>query len=203
MENQDLSRRREFLVRSIKAGLALAIGGTVVRASGDTPIQPETVLFKDDGVIPNSKYPLLLYRNVIATAGSDPGSETQKLFAANNWTNSWKNGVYPFHHYHSTSHEVLGVYRGSASLRLGGEGGRTIEVKAGDVIVIPAGVGHKNLGSSADFGVVGAYPDGREWDLLTGKPGERPKADQNIAALPVPDKNPVYGIDAQIRIFWT
>jgi uncharacterized protein YjlB len=71
------------------------------------------------------------------------------------------------------------------------------------VIVIPAGVGHKNLGASADFGVVGAYPDGRDWDLLTGQPGERPKADQNIAALPIPGNDPVFGLDGPIREIWT
>ncbi|HXO96731.1 MAG TPA: hypothetical protein VN857_09120, partial [Chthoniobacterales bacterium] len=75
-------------------------------------------------------------------------------------------------------------------------------VRAGDVIVIPAGVGHKNLGASDDFGVVGAYPGGRHWDLLTGKPGERPKADQNIAALPLPDNDPVYGPDGPLRKIW-
>jgi len=127
----------------------------------------------------------------------------ENLFAANNWSNSWQNGVYPLHHYHSTSHEVLGIFGGSASLRLGGEQGKTVEVRSGDVIVIPAGVGHKNLGASADFRVVGAYPDGRSWDLLTGKPGERPKADQNIAALPVPHTNPVYGTGLPLKQFWS
>jgi uncharacterized protein YjlB len=155
--------------------------------------------FEDDGVIPNSRYSLLLFRNALPKIS---GSEVGKLFASNNWSNSWRNGVYPFHHYHSTSHEVLGVYRGSASLRLGGEQGRTVEVRTGDVIVIPAGVGHKNLGATSDFAVVGAYPDGRSWDLLTGQPGERPRADENIAALPVPETNPVYGAKAPISQFW-
>ena len=155
--------------------------------------------FEDDGLIPNSRYPLLVFRNALPNVS---GSETAKLFARNNWSNSWQNGVYPFHHYHSTSHEVLGVCRGLASLRLGGEQGRTVVVRAGDVIVIPAGVGHRNLGASSDFAVVGAYPDGRSWDLLTGQPGERPRADQNIAALPVPETNPVYGGEPSIRKFW-
>ena len=128
--------------------------------------------------------PLLLYRSALSNGAN--ARDLQKQFAANNWTNSWDNGVYSFHHYHSTSHEVLGIYKGSALLHLGGEKGEKLTVKAGDVIVIPAGVGHKNLGASNDFGVVGAYPDGRSWDLLKGEPGERPKADKNIAALPVP-----------------
>ena len=166
-------------------------------------IQPCPVLFKDDGVIPNSRYALLLYRHALDLEGEDPASRVQKQFASYNWTNSWINGIYPFHHYHSTSHEVLGIYSGSATVRLGGEQGHDFTVQAGDAIVIPAGVGHKNLGSSNDFGVVGAYPDGRQWDLLTGRPGERPKADQNIAALPMPDTDPIYGPDGPLRKFWS
>ncbi len=165
-------------------------------------VEPELILFQDDGVIPNSRYPLLLFRNALPGGSGISGSEVQNLFAANNWSNGWKNGVYPFHHYHSTSHEVLGTYSGSASLQLGGEQGKIIEVCPGDVIVIPAGVGHKNLGSSADFRVAGAYPDGMSWDLLTGKPGERPQSDRNIAKLPVPVTNPIYGQDMAVNRFW-
>jgi uncharacterized protein YjlB len=88
---------------------------------------------------------------------------------------------------------VLGVYSGAATVRLGGEHGKKVEVRTGDVIVIPAGVAHQNVGASDDFGVVGAYPEGREWDLLRGLPGERPNADRNIAAFPMPDNDPIYG----------
>jgi uncharacterized protein YjlB len=75
-------------------------------------------------------------------------------------------------------------------------------VHAGDVIVIPAGVAHQNIGASDDFGVVGAYPGGREWDLLRGLPGERPKADENIAALPLPKNDPIYDTKGPLRRIW-
>lgn len=162
--------------------------------------EPEPFYFKDDGKIPNSKLPLLLYRDVLSNSMN--AWDLQRHFAANHWTNSWDNGVYSFHHYHSTSHEVLGIYRGSALLHLGGENGEKLSVKAGDVIVIPAGVGHKNLGSTDDFGVVGAYPDGRAWDILKGEPGERPKADKNIAALPIPELDPLVGASGGLRKVW-
>jgi uncharacterized protein YjlB len=97
---------------------------------------------------------------------------------------------------------VLGVYSGAATLRLGGEPGKNVEVRAGDVIVIPAGVAHQNIGASDNFGVVGAYPDGREWDLLRGLPGERTTADHNIAALPIPDNDPIYGAEGPLRQIW-
>lgn len=165
-------------------------------------MQPEIFHFDDDGKIPNSKYPLLLYRGAFSAAGNDGASWLEEKFAAHNWTNSWRNGVYPFHHYHSTSHEVLGIYSGSALLHLGGEKGRKLNVQAGDIIVIPAGVGHKNAGASRDFGVVGAYPDGRSWDVLKGEPGERPQADKNIAALPIPAFDPLQGKEKGLPEIW-
>jgi uncharacterized protein YjlB len=165
-------------------------------------VQPERLNFKDDGIFPNSPLPSLFYRDAITTDAKDPASIFEKRFAENDWTNSWRDGVYPFPHYHSTSHEVLGVYSGTATLRLGGERGKNVEVRAGDVIVIPAGVAHQNIGAGDDFGVVGAYPDGREWDLLRGLPGERPKADHNIAALPTPENDPIYGAEGPLRRIW-
>ena len=165
-------------------------------------VQPKQFNFRDDGVFPNSVLPLLLYEHALMTDAKDPASFVEQRFAGNDWTNSWRNGVYSFPHYHSTSHEVLGVYSGTANLRLGGEHGENVEVHAGDVIVIPAGVAHQNIGASNDFGVVGAYPGGREWDLLRGLPGERPKADRNIAALPIPDNDPIYGAKGPLRHIW-
>src|ERR1700733_8564495 len=81
---------------------------------------PELLFFKDDGKIPNSKFPLLLYRNAFDARGTDGAVWLEQQFAAGNWTNSWRNGIYNFHHYHSTSHEVLGIYSGSALVHLGG-----------------------------------------------------------------------------------
>jgi uncharacterized protein YjlB len=165
-------------------------------------VEPEQFRFKDDGIFPNSILPVLLYRQAFTNRAGDRASLIEQRFAENNWTNSWRNGVYSFAHYHSTTHEVLGVYAGSATLRVGGEHGKNVDVHAGDVIVIPAGVAHQNIGASDDFAVVGAYPDGREWDLLRGRPGERPKADQNIAALPIPDNDPIYGAEGPLRQIW-
>jgi len=165
-------------------------------------VKPEMLHFKDDGIIPNSKYPLLHYQKAFAETGSNGALWLEQHFAKYNWTNSWRNGVYSFHHYHSTSHEVLGIYSGSALLFLGGEKGQKVHVEAGDIIVIPAGVGHKNIESSSDFGVVGAYPDGRSWDIMRGEPGERPKADERIAVLPVPDFDPCLGKSDGLIKLW-
>lgn len=162
----------------------------------------EKYLFTDDGRIPNSFYPLLIYRQVFDQRNDEGARWLESKFAENDWSNSWGNGVYPFHHYHSITHEVLGVYNGIATLHLGGEQGKIIEVSAGDIIVIPAGVGHKSLNSSGDFGVVSAYPQGRDYDLLRGESGERPQADENIARLPVPSNDPVFGKSGGLINVW-
>ena len=165
-------------------------------------VQPEQFRFQDDGTFPNSVLPLLVYRRALTVNGEDLASAFEERFAENDWCNSWRNGVYSFAHYHSTTHEILGVFRGAATLRLGGEDGRNVEIHSGDVIVIPAGVAHQKIEGSADFTVVGAYPDGRDWDLLRGAPSERPQADQKIAALPIPDNDPIYGADGPLRQIW-
>ena len=171
------------------------------RASATQPHRPPTgtepkllaIPLKDDGIIPNSNLPLLLYQGAVSIPQSDPARVFEELFEKHCWSDSWRDGIYSYHHYHSKAHEVLGIYRGSAKVQLGGEHGVIHQVRAGDVIVIPAGVAHKNLGSTADFGVVGAYPDGQEMDMNYGKPAERPRADKNVARVPLPKFDPVFG----------
>jgi len=87
-------------------------------------------------------------------------------------------------------------------LHLGGEQGEKVNVEAGDIIVIPAGVGHKCISHSGDFTVVGAYPNGLSPDLNKGEPGERPKADKNIAAVPFPTTDPLLGREEGLRKIW-
>ena len=164
---------------------------------------PERLVFKDDGQFPNSQLPLLLYRDPLQELHLDLAGVFESRFARNGWTNSWRNGVFDYDHYHSTTHEVLAVYRGNAFLRFGGPvAGRDVSVQAGNVIIIPAGVSHKRVTCSDDFGVVGAYPDGREWDILRGDPGERPAADERMAALPMPTSDPLFGTEGPLTLLW-
>lgn len=192
-------RRKKFL-----AALGLATSAVLLnnKAMSNEVTNPEKYYFEDDGKIPNSKFPLLLYKNAFSERGNNGANWLEKHLAKNNWTNSWRNGVFTYHHYHSISHEVLGIYEGSALLKLGGEAGKEMKVEAGDIIIIPAGVGHKKLSSSADFAVVGAYPDGKSYDVLKGEAGERPKADQNIAAVPIPKLDPYLGQNGGLSEIW-
>ena len=166
-------------------------------------MQIEQYVLEDDGQIPNNELPLLIYREAFEARGNEGAAWLDDQFRKNNWSNSWRNGVFSYHHYHSNTHEVLGVYSGSAKLHMGGESGLKVEVQAGDVIIIPAGVGHKNLGSSSDFRVLGAYPNGSSYDLKTGKAGERPKADRNIKAVPLPESDPIVGKEGGLIEFWS
>lgn len=160
-------------------------------------------LLEDDGVIPNNEeLPLLVYPRVVRLPADDPAHLFEQLFQHNNWHGTWRNGIYSYHHYHSTAHEVLGIYRGHARVQLGGPHGVTLTVRAGDVVVIPAGVAHKNLGSSADFGVVGAYPQGQAWDMNYGKAEERPEAQEHIANVARPKHDPIYGSNGPLIQHW-
>jgi uncharacterized protein YjlB len=157
----------------------------------------------DDGTFPNNEHlPLLAYKGALQLPEHDPAAAVESLFAARSWGGSWRNGVYSYHHYHSTAHEVLGVYSGTAKVQFGGPDGVILEVARGDVVVIPAGVAHKNVGSSPDFRVVGAYPRGQRPDMNYGREGERPGADERIARVPRPQADPVYGEGGPLDEEW-
>ena len=167
-------------------------------------VQVQEYLFEDDGRIPNNpNLPLLVYPRILYEAEQQP-SRCKELLAKNGWGGAWVDGVFSYHHYHSTSHEVLCVLSGRASIAFGGPEGETVEVQAGDVVVIPAGVGHRNGGSSGDFSVVGAYPRGQEsYDLRTGEEGERPEVLENIRDVPLPEADPLFGEDGPLLRHWS
>jgi uncharacterized protein YjlB len=166
--------------------------------------EPRVISFvvNDDGMIPNSRYPLIVYSAAVKLPPHDPASVFEELFELNGWSGTWRNGIYTYHHYHSTTHEVLGVFKGAATVQLGGERGVKQKLSAGDVLVIPAGVAHKNLGASSDFGVVGAYPGGADWDMNYGRPEERLEADENLKHVPFPKTDPLYGSNGPLLGHW-
>ena len=111
----------------------------------------------DDGTFPNSSLPLLAYQSAVDDKADDLAITFEHVFQANGWGGSWRNGMYCFRHYHSNVHEVLGIARGQTHVEFGGPRGEALELTAGDAVVIPAGVSHFHLGSSADLLVIGAY----------------------------------------------
>jgi uncharacterized protein YjlB len=161
--------------------------------------QPETHNFKDDGGIPNSPLPVLIYNGVEAAGDVDRCDE---LLASNGWLPKWRDGIFSFHHFHSITHEALGIVAGTASVMLGGPGGRSFDIGVGDVLVLPAGTGHCNRGSSPDLLVVGAYPNGMPWDIRRGDPAEHDEVIANIRAVPPPDADPVGGRRGALNELW-
>lgn len=157
--------------------------------------------FADDGRFPNSVLPVILYRQAISAADATPEA-MEALFDGNGWPSQWRAGIYDYHHYHSTAHECLGIASGSATLELGGPGGLSLAVQAGDVVVLPAGTAHRCAGANAGFLVVGAYPPGQRWDILRGEPTDRPEADQRIARVPLPGTDPVGGQGGPVLEKW-
>ncbi len=159
-------------------------------------------MFKDDGTVPNNPaLPALVYKGAIELGSKrNPDVTIEKMFTANGWGHGqWRNGIYPFVHYHSMIHEA----RGRARVQLGGHGGEVFELAAGDVVVLPAGTGHQKLSGSDDFLVIGAYPPDGTYNLCRGdNPTERDKALTMIPKVPVPESDPVMGKDGPLPQLW-
>ena len=168
------------------------------------PSPPITHNFADDGRIPNNPtLPLILYRGGIDLTGSpDPEDVIEKAFAANGWGQMWRNGIYPYAHYHSMIHEAMGVARGRATVRFGGEHGQEIEIVPGDVVILPAGTGHQCLKQTPTLVVIGAYPPSGKYNLCRGSKAEHVKALVTIPKVPPPAVDPVFGPNGPLLALW-
>src|SRR5688572_29596737 len=172
---------------------------------GTTEAEREQVLalwLYEEGPFPNNpSLPALIYHGAFEPA-ADLALRIERTFAENGWSSGWRNGVYGFHHFHSTAHEVLGCYRGRASLQLGGPGGPLITIQCGDVLVIPAGVAHCSELTSADFAVVGCYANGEQYDMQSGDPSDLAQAKARIARVAMPTADPVHGASGPLLLHW-
>jgi uncharacterized protein YjlB len=173
-------------------------------ASSARTIEPSVHLFVDDGTIPNHpRWPLLLYRGAIDLSGTpDPELVIEKTFSTHRWGDMWRNGIYPYAHYHSMIHEALGIARGRARVRFGGDNGEEIELRPGDVAVLPAGTGHQCLWAGPDLCVIGAYPPTGKFDICRGGKADHSKALASIPLVPLPQTDPVYGDGGPLFRHW-
>jgi len=147
-------------------------------------VEPLSFVFEDDGLVPNNPMPFLVYKGSIDVDNEHPEKTIEGLFGANGWGEMWRNGVYDYLHYHATVHEALGVARGHARVRFGGDGGREIEI------------------SSRDFCVIGAYPPGPQMHVTLPTPENHAKALQTIPAVELPKTDPVMGTDGPLVRLW-
>lgn len=191
--------RRRFNSMFAASGLAPAIVG--LRAIAESAAHPQAEQFslaeRLDAQQP--EIPVILYPGV-QPANGDAAINMEALFLGNGWPPQWRNGVYTFHHYHSTAHEVLGFASGEARLVLGGEGGHELTVHAGDVLLLPAGTGHCEVSCSSDFLVIGAYPPGQHWDICRTAPSADTQA--SMARVPFPHSDPVHGSGGPMSRLW-
>jgi uncharacterized protein YjlB len=170
------------------------------------PVKRKPLLVKlaDDGQTPNNPhFPLLIYRSPVRLDPDlDPAAIFEKLFADHGWKKSWRDSIYDFNHFHTGTHEVLGVARGRAKVRFGGKKGRVIQLRAGDVVVLPAGTGHQRLAKSRDLLVVGAYPRAGRYDEPGPSEVDPLKARRAIARVRPPAQDPVYGAKGPLKSAW-
>ncbi len=166
--------------------------------------RPQSFMFEDDGKVPNNpRLPLICYRKAVRSSDvADPAALFEELFARNGWGDSWRDGIYPYAHFHSGTHEVLGIVRGRARVLFGGDAGKVLSLTAEDVMVLPAGTGHQCLWSSPDLLVVGAYPPGGHYDECRPDAESHARALKTIADAPAPERDPVYGANGPLLNLW-
>jgi len=164
----------------------------------------ETFLLGPQGSLPNNdRLPVILYRDAVALDPVEPAASLEGVFLGNGWDGVWRNGIFGYHHYHATAHEVLGIASGTVTVELGGDEGPLLELGPGDIVVLPAGVAHRNVDSSPDLVVVGAYPAGQIWDMNSGETTDHPRVDVSIAEVPLPTSDPIYGDEGPLVTLWT
>jgi uncharacterized protein YjlB len=156
---------------------------------------PHKVYFDTGSDVPNSTLPVLLFRGILAPNASGKAERFRQTFKKNGWTGLWTDSIYDYTHFHSNAHEVLGIAEGKVTVKLGGEGGRLFRLKAGDMVILPAGVGHQRIGGKEGLKVIGAYPPGQSHYDMKRKGRAVPK-------VPLPPTDPFYGEDGPLVRWW-
>ena len=162
-----------------------------------------TLWFEGSGaVLRNPDLPVVLMRGALA-----PGATADAIAAlleARGWGGTWRWRVFDYHHHHPDGHETLAVASGWAELMLGGPAGDRVRVEAGDVVVLPAGTGHRQMDASTDFEVVGAYPPGQQGvETVRAEGPHDAETLARIAGVPRPGTDPIHGEGGPLIAAWS
>lgn len=145
-----------------------------------------------NGIPNNPRHPAVLARN--ALGGTRDDGAVRALMEANGWSGTWTWRVFDYDHYHHDAFETLAVASGGATLQLGGPQGEHVDVKAGDVVLLPPGFGHRQIAMRDGFRICGAYPPGQESPtVLRAEQGYAQDTLRRIAAVEPPTADPVWG----------
>ena len=148
--------------------------------------------------VPNNRdYPAVIARG--ALGGTHDDRAVRGLMERNGWGGTWTSIVFDYHHFHPDAFEALAVASGSATLMLGGPQGETVEVQAGDVMILPPGFGHRRLAMREGFQICGAYPPDQEnYTVVRGSSGHDDAMLRQIAAVARPRTDPVWVADGAL-----
>jgi uncharacterized protein YjlB len=161
----------------------------------------DALMLAPNGWVPNNtRLPVLIWHGALDPREGDLAARFEALFTHNGWPAQWRDGIFDYHHYHSTAHEALGIASGDAEVILGGPKGRVIALSAGDALVLPAGTGHCLLTSGRRFQVIGAYPPGQQWDIRREAIDD--DARRAMEALPFPSSDPIGGDGGPLVSLW-
>lgn len=164
----------------------------------------ETFRLKENKPFPNNPLPVIYYAGALKelTESHDKEKKISDYLEKNHYSNSWVGGILPHHHFHSNTHEVLVCLAGTATVQLGGPEEGIYPFHQGDVVLLPAGTAHKKIEATKDFQIVGAYPNGLEYDMQTGNEENYDKIKERIAKVALPEWDPVEGKQGPLFDYW-
>jgi len=153
------------------------------------------------GGVPNNPLPLIIWPRVVPE-DEEIATWFEKTFEENGWPPAWRYPIFPYTHFHPNTHELLGVAEGWAEVLFGGDSGRMVTLRAGDAVLIPAGVGHRQVSASDDFMVIGAYPHGMSPETLRDEPAKLKMAQEQVKKVPLPTQDPFTGKEGALTEIW-
>ncbi|GAB7343370.1 hypothetical protein MBLNU457_1410t1 [Dothideomycetes sp. NU457] len=169
---------------------------------------PEVYFLKPTTHVPNSFLPVLIYRHVLP----EPLSEATAIeyLEKNQWSHGGTFKHFPQHHFHTVTHECYAIFKGSTRY-LFGKGPLDEDVKGIEVDLYAAASSSYSLTHPHPYPLPhqAVYPltvakDSPHWDNNFCKASETETAQKAIDAhaVPIPDYDPVYGLDGPLVQLW-